>query len=242
MPNLTGKTQDGRDRRDPERRSRPRRWATRCWPATAQKGTVVKQNPPPTTRLEQNGTVTIQICGGKPEVRVPAGLKGCKRESASARLDRGEAQVRASRRWTTRRAEDRCSSVDPPAGEQRRRGHQGDAQGLQGQRPRGAGRRRLDPGGGHRGSSERRLHGRRAERAEVPADQAGQVTDQSPNGKAEEADRHDGDHQGESAGAGDRPDAHRRRRRHADGHADHSRQRGRHRSAVPAPAEPAPED
>ncbi|WP_406073929.1 Stk1 family PASTA domain-containing Ser/Thr kinase [Micromonospora sp. NBC_01638] len=79
-------------------------------------GNVVKQSPMPATRLEQNGTVTIQVCGGKPDVAVPAGLKGSKRESAIARLT--EAKLKYEIKTVDDEAsQDEVLSVNPPEGQ-----------------------------------------------------------------------------------------------------------------------------
>ncbi|MGB2571390.1 Stk1 family PASTA domain-containing Ser/Thr kinase [Micromonospora citrea] len=55
--------------------------------SNCKKGTVAKQSPEPGSTLEQNRQVTVNICGGKPEVKIPSGLKGSRVESAEARLE-----------------------------------------------------------------------------------------------------------------------------------------------------------
>ncbi|MGK5737634.1 Stk1 family PASTA domain-containing Ser/Thr kinase [Micromonospora sp. URMC 103] len=55
--------------------------------ATCKKDTVAGQDPAPGARLERDQTVTVQVCGGKPEATIPTGLKGSKVESARARLE-----------------------------------------------------------------------------------------------------------------------------------------------------------
>ncbi|MBQ1036120.1 Stk1 family PASTA domain-containing Ser/Thr kinase [Micromonospora sp. C81] len=80
------------------------------------KGNVVNQDPAPASRLKQSETVTIQVCGGVPEVRVPAGLKGSKRESAIARLT--EAKLKYDIKTVDDEAsQDEVLKVDPPEGE-----------------------------------------------------------------------------------------------------------------------------
>ncbi|MEV4496106.1 Stk1 family PASTA domain-containing Ser/Thr kinase [Micromonospora arborensis] len=54
------------------------------------KNTVAKQDPPPGTRLKQASTVTIQICGGKPDVKIPSNLVNSQFELVKSQLeDRG---------------------------------------------------------------------------------------------------------------------------------------------------------
>ncbi|MEU1242045.1 Stk1 family PASTA domain-containing Ser/Thr kinase [Micromonospora parva] len=146
------------------------------------KGNVVKQDPAPASRLEQNGTVTIEVCGGVPEVRVPAGLKGSKRESAIERLT--EAKLKYEVKTVDAEAsEDEVLDVDPPSGESV---------------PEGTKIKLTVSKGNVRGVPD--VVGLSQEEAtrvlrndgftvvvqngpEVPAAEAGKVTDQSPNGK-----------------------------------------------------------
>ncbi|MEU8180470.1 Stk1 family PASTA domain-containing Ser/Thr kinase [Micromonospora sp. NPDC049047] len=51
------------------------------------KGTVAKQDPPPNTRLAQSGTVTIQICDGKPDVKIPPNLVNSQYELVKSQLE-----------------------------------------------------------------------------------------------------------------------------------------------------------
>ncbi|MGW3786333.1 Stk1 family PASTA domain-containing Ser/Thr kinase [Micromonospora chokoriensis] len=51
------------------------------------KGTVAKQNPAPATRLKQASTVTIQLCGGKPDVKIPAGLINSQFDNVKTQLE-----------------------------------------------------------------------------------------------------------------------------------------------------------
>ncbi|PWR06846.1 Stk1 family PASTA domain-containing Ser/Thr kinase [Micromonospora acroterricola] len=81
-----------------------------------QKDTVVRQTPQPGAQLEPTRQVTIQLCGGKPEIPVPAGLKGSKRESAIARLE--EAKLRYDIKTVNSEvSQDEVISVDPPEGQ-----------------------------------------------------------------------------------------------------------------------------
>ncbi|WDZ86086.1 Stk1 family PASTA domain-containing Ser/Thr kinase [Micromonospora cathayae] len=50
-------------------------------------GTVARQNPQGGARLNPNETVTIQICNGKPPVKIPAGLVNSSYENVKAQLE-----------------------------------------------------------------------------------------------------------------------------------------------------------
>ncbi|MEH0928666.1 Stk1 family PASTA domain-containing Ser/Thr kinase [Micromonospora sp. CPCC 205558] len=145
-------------------------------------GTVFQQNPLPTTQVKQNSTVTIQICGGKPEVRVPAGLKGSKRESAIARLT--EAKLKYEVKTVDDEAsEDEVLEVSPPSGESVPEGTK-----IKLTVSKGNVRDVPDVVGLSQEDATRFLKDRGfvvvvQNGPEVPADQAGKVTDQSPNGK-----------------------------------------------------------
>ncbi|MEU1604112.1 Stk1 family PASTA domain-containing Ser/Thr kinase [Micromonospora matsumotoense] len=85
VPNLAGKTQDAAFT---EIRNAGLVPATgdQVFDSTCKVGTVARQDPPAGTPLAENRQVTVNICGGKPEVSIPTGLKGSKVESAQARL------------------------------------------------------------------------------------------------------------------------------------------------------------
>ncbi|MEU8332531.1 Stk1 family PASTA domain-containing Ser/Thr kinase [Micromonospora sp. NPDC048839] len=51
------------------------------------KGTVARQDPPPGTRLAKSGTVTIQLCDGKPDVKVPPNLVNSQYELVKSQLE-----------------------------------------------------------------------------------------------------------------------------------------------------------
>ncbi|WP_328422155.1 Stk1 family PASTA domain-containing Ser/Thr kinase [Micromonospora sp. NBC_00389] len=55
--------------------------------ATCTKGAVAGQSPQPGTRLEPASTVTIQICGGKPDVKIPTGLVNSQIENVKSQLE-----------------------------------------------------------------------------------------------------------------------------------------------------------
>ncbi|MGC4745014.1 Stk1 family PASTA domain-containing Ser/Thr kinase [Micromonospora sp. DT201] len=50
-------------------------------------GTVAKQDPLPNAQLEQASTVTIQLCAGKPDVKIPAGLINSQYANVKPQLD-----------------------------------------------------------------------------------------------------------------------------------------------------------
>ncbi|MEU4526861.1 Stk1 family PASTA domain-containing Ser/Thr kinase [Micromonospora ureilytica] len=144
-------------------------------------GTVVKQLPAPTTQVKQNGTVTIQLCGGKPEVRVPAGLKGSKSESAIARLT--EAKLKYEIKTINDEAsEDEVLKVEPPEGESVPENTKVTLTVSNGKI-----RDVPDVVGLGQEEATRVLRNQGfvvsvQDGPEVPADQAGKVTDQTPNG------------------------------------------------------------
>ncbi|MBQ0990672.1 Stk1 family PASTA domain-containing Ser/Thr kinase [Micromonospora sp. PSH03] len=51
------------------------------------KNTIAKQSPAPGTRLKQADTVTIQICDGKPDVKIPPGLVNSQIENVKTQLE-----------------------------------------------------------------------------------------------------------------------------------------------------------
>ncbi|MGC4810248.1 Stk1 family PASTA domain-containing Ser/Thr kinase [Micromonospora sp. DT228] len=51
------------------------------------KNTVAKQNPPPNTKLKQSATVTIQLCDGKPDVKIPPNLVNSQYELVKSQLE-----------------------------------------------------------------------------------------------------------------------------------------------------------
>jgi beta-lactam-binding protein with PASTA domain/predicted Ser/Thr protein kinase len=81
-----------------------------------QKGTVANQTPQPNTRLARDSTVTIQICDGKPDVPIPTGLTGSKQASAIARLKEAKL-IYDVKPVDSEESEDIVLKVDPPEGE-----------------------------------------------------------------------------------------------------------------------------
>ncbi|MFI6257378.1 Stk1 family PASTA domain-containing Ser/Thr kinase [Micromonospora zamorensis] len=51
------------------------------------KNTVAKQDPPQGTRLKQASTVTIQLCGGKPDVKIPPNLINAQFDNVKTQLE-----------------------------------------------------------------------------------------------------------------------------------------------------------
>ncbi|MET8083627.1 Stk1 family PASTA domain-containing Ser/Thr kinase [Micromonospora sp. NPDC005237] len=51
------------------------------------KGTVAKQDPAPGVRLKENSRVTVQICDGKPDVKIPSGLVNSQFENVKDQLE-----------------------------------------------------------------------------------------------------------------------------------------------------------
>ncbi|MCG5438549.1 Stk1 family PASTA domain-containing Ser/Thr kinase [Micromonospora foliorum] len=180
VPTLTGKTRDAAIA-EIQRAGLSAQVGDAVLASDCTEGTVVKQNPLPTTQVEQNRTVIIQICGGKPEVRVPAGLKGSKRESAIARLT--EANLKYDIKTVNDEAsQDEVLKVEPPEGESV-------PEGTQVTLTVSNGKVREVPDVVGLGQEEATRVLRNAgftvvvqDGPEVPAAQAGNVTDQSPNG------------------------------------------------------------
>ncbi|MEV7329906.1 Stk1 family PASTA domain-containing Ser/Thr kinase [Micromonospora sp. NPDC093244] len=150
--------------------------------SNCQKDTVVRQNPQPGARLEETRQVTIQICGGAPEVTVPVGLKGSKLESAIARLE--EANLVADvKEINSEASQDEVLSVDPPSGQRVPEGTK-----VTLTVSNGKVREVPDVVGLSQEEATRVLRNAgftvvTQEGPEVPAADAGKVTDQSPNAK-----------------------------------------------------------
>ncbi|WP_328341583.1 Stk1 family PASTA domain-containing Ser/Thr kinase [Micromonospora sp. NBC_00421] len=115
VPNLAGKTQDAAFT---EIRNLGLVPATgdQVFDSTCKVGTVAKQDPPAGTALEENRQVTVNICGGKPEVSIPTGLKGSKVESAETRLTNDKFRVKVVTK-DSEESEDIVLDVSPPEGE-----------------------------------------------------------------------------------------------------------------------------
>ncbi|WP_433230356.1 Stk1 family PASTA domain-containing Ser/Thr kinase [Micromonospora sp. CA-248260] len=115
VPNLAGKTQDAAFT---EIRNAGLVPATgdQVFDSTCKVGTVARQDPPAGTPLAENRQVTVNICGGKPEVSIPTGLKGSKVDSAQARLKDAKFVVTVVDK-DSEENEDIVLDVSPPEGE-----------------------------------------------------------------------------------------------------------------------------
>ncbi|SCE86262.1 serine/threonine protein kinase [Micromonospora coriariae] len=86
VPTLTGKNQEAAFTEIRNAGLQPQA-GEQILSGTCEKGTVAKQIPEPGTRLRENGTVTIQVCGGKPDVAIPSDLVGSLYDAVKARLE-----------------------------------------------------------------------------------------------------------------------------------------------------------
>ncbi|MFF5214052.1 Stk1 family PASTA domain-containing Ser/Thr kinase [Micromonospora sp. NPDC000442] len=147
-------------------------------------GTVTSQSPTPGERVAPGSTVTVSICGGKPEVTIPNGLVGSTREAAEERLK--ELKLRVDFDEVDNAApKDQVLKVSPPSGEivaedtevtlTVSKGNVVAVPSVVGL-PEAEAKRTLERAGF---KVEPELGD------EVPADQAGRVIDQSPNANTE---------------------------------------------------------
>ncbi|MET7959992.1 Stk1 family PASTA domain-containing Ser/Thr kinase [Micromonospora zamorensis] len=79
------------------------------------KNTVAKQDPPPGTRLKQASTVTIQLCGGKPDVKIPPGLINSQYENVKPQLE-DQGLVVQDKQVDNPAAKGTVLKVTPPSG------------------------------------------------------------------------------------------------------------------------------
>ncbi|MCO1596415.1 Stk1 family PASTA domain-containing Ser/Thr kinase [Micromonospora sp. RHAY321] len=148
--------------------------------ATCTKGAVDSQSPQPGTRLAEAGTVTIQICGGKPDVRIPSGLVNSQLENVKDQLE-GQGLVVEERQVDNPAQKGIVVKVTPPSGST----------------VPGGSKVTVDVSRGNVGKVPNVINSTRDEAAqelreagykvafrdgdEVPADQAGRVQKQSPD-------------------------------------------------------------
>ncbi|MGC5051357.1 Stk1 family PASTA domain-containing Ser/Thr kinase [Micromonospora sp. DT48] len=147
-------------------------------------GTVTRQSPAAGERVAPNSTVTVNICGGKPEVTIPPGLVGSTRESAETQLENLNLKVEIQEKNSAERA-GQVLDVSPPSGEKVAEGTKVILTISKGN---------IVPVPSVVGLPEAEAK-RTLERAgfkvdpelgpEVPADEAGRVVDQSPNANTE---------------------------------------------------------
>ncbi|GIJ08637.1 Stk1 family PASTA domain-containing Ser/Thr kinase [Micromonospora andamanensis] len=147
-------------------------------------GTVTSQSPAPGERVAPNSTVTVRICGGKPEVTIPNNLIGGTREAAEERLKELNLTVKTEEANNSA-PKGQVLKVDPPSGEKVAEGTEviltvsrgnvvavPSVVGL----PQAEAKRTLERAGFEVDTDLG---------PEVPADQAGRVVDQSPNANTE---------------------------------------------------------
>ncbi|MER5700560.1 Stk1 family PASTA domain-containing Ser/Thr kinase [Micromonospora sp. NPDC002296] len=82
---------------------------------TCKKDTVVKQEPSASTELEKGEGVTIQLCGGKPEVAIPRALVGSPFKNVEQQLKGLNLRV-TKKEVSSEAAEGNVTEVDPPSG------------------------------------------------------------------------------------------------------------------------------
>ncbi|MCZ7421691.1 Stk1 family PASTA domain-containing Ser/Thr kinase [Verrucosispora sp. WMMA2121] len=147
-------------------------------------GTVTNQSPPPGERAEPNSTVSVRICGGKPEVEIPPGLVGSTREAAQTQLENLKLEVKVEEDDNAA-TKGQVLKVDPPSGEKVAEGTEVTLTVSRGNvatvpsvvgLPQAEAKRTLERAGF---DVETELG------PERPADEAGRVVDQSPNGNTE---------------------------------------------------------
>ncbi|MEV4712184.1 Stk1 family PASTA domain-containing Ser/Thr kinase [Micromonospora sp. NPDC049374] len=147
-------------------------------------GTVTNQSPPPGERAAPNSTVTVRICGGKPEVEIPRGLVGSTRESAETQLKNLNLKVEVEEA-NNAAPEGQVLKVSPDGGEKVAEGTEvvlTVSKGNVGTVPSVVGLSEAEA----KRTLERAGFKHDVELGdEVPADQAGRVVDQSPNGNTE---------------------------------------------------------
>ncbi|MFV2104427.1 Stk1 family PASTA domain-containing Ser/Thr kinase [Micromonospora sp. LOL_024] len=143
-------------------------------------GTVTRQVPAAGDRAAPNSTVTVRICGGKPEVAIPKGLIGSTEESARTLLEERNLTVQIER-INDAATEGQVLKVEPGEGEKVAEGTEVTLTVSKGNvvpvpsvvgQTEAEAKRTLE-GAGFRTSVE--------DGPEVSADQAGRVVDQSPN-------------------------------------------------------------
>ncbi|WP_229398995.1 Stk1 family PASTA domain-containing Ser/Thr kinase [Micromonospora okii] len=149
--------------------------------STCKKGTVAQQDPPPSTQSEKGRGVTIQLCGGKPEVTIPNGLVGSQFKNVEQQLQGLNLKV-DKEEVSSPQPEGVVTNVDPDSGtkvaEQTKvtvkvsRGNVRQVPNVIGSSANDA-KRELEQAG---------YVVRIVDGDEVPADQAGKVSGQNPRG------------------------------------------------------------
>ncbi|GIJ27747.1 serine/threonine protein kinase [Micromonospora qiuiae] len=115
VPTLTGMTEQEAFDRIQQDGLQPARGEPE-FTSDCKKDTVTSQTPQAGERVAPNSTVTVRICGGKPEVTIPPGLVGSKVDSARERLDELNLEVKTVEEDNAEAA-GLVLKVDPPEGE-----------------------------------------------------------------------------------------------------------------------------
>jgi serine/threonine-protein kinase len=146
---------------------------------SCEKGTVVEQNPPANSQLEKSRDVTIQVCAGKKDVTIPPGLKNSQFTNVKAQLE-GLGLTVDDSQVDSGLPEGTVVEVDPKEGSQVApgstvkvkvsRGNVNEVPNVRGYTKDLAIQRLKDSG----------YEVRVRDGVEVPADQAGKVSDQNP--------------------------------------------------------------
>ncbi|MBM0259301.1 Stk1 family PASTA domain-containing Ser/Thr kinase [Micromonospora sp. 4G55] len=147
--------------------------------STCKKGTVADQNPPAGSSLEENRQVTVSICGGPATKTVPAGLVGGTFESVKQQLELQGFVVKPQEKDSSRE-KGLVLEVDPPSGQKVAEGATITvtiSKGNVGDVPRVIG---LTEDEARKELTDAGYRVRVRDGDEVPAAQAGRVTDQSP--------------------------------------------------------------
>ncbi|GAB3188912.1 serine/threonine-protein kinase [Micromonospora palomenae] len=147
---------------------------------TCKKGTVAEQTPPAGSSLEENRQVTVRMCGGPGTVAVPAGLVGGTYESVKQQLESEGFKVKPQEKDSARE-KGLVLEVNPPSGTKVAEGATITvtiSKGNVGDVPRVIG---LTEEEARAELTKAGYKVKVRDGDEVPAAEAGRVTDQSPN-------------------------------------------------------------
>ena len=144
------------------------------------KGRVTNQTPPAGERIAPNSTVTVQLCGGKPEATVPEGLVGSKVESARLRIEERKLRVKVVNKDSAEAA-GLVLEVDPKEGETVAENTEITLTVSKGNVVRVPNVENLTEADAKRELENAGFEWNVEIGDEVPADRAGRVTDQNPN-------------------------------------------------------------
>ncbi len=144
------------------------------------KGRVTNQTPPAGEKIAPNSTVTVQLCGGKPEVTIPGGLEGSKVDSATLRLEQLNLRVKTVDKDSPEAA-GLVLEVDPKEGEKVAENSVVTLTVSKGNVVRVPNVENLTEADAKRELENAGFKVDVEIGPEVPADRAGRVTDQNPN-------------------------------------------------------------